>query len=86
MSKSTYTVETTVTVTVDESKFTKEWMEDFNKTFHYKEDIDAHKEHLAEMFATGVIEGRPSEFVEGYGVLSEMGIVLENEGTTTFED
>ena len=86
MSKSTYTVETQVTVEVDESKFTPEWMGDFNKTFYHKEDIDAHKEHLAEMFATGMIEGRPSEFVEGYGVLSEMGIVLTNEGTTAYED
>ena len=76
MSKSTYTVETTVTVEVDESKFTPEWMEGFNITFFHCPTIEGHRRRLAMMFAGGRIGGHPSEFVEGYGVLSDMGIKL----------
>jgi len=76
MSKSTYTVETTVTVEVDESKFTPEWMEGFNSMFFHCPTVAGHMKHLAMMFAGGLIEGSPSEFVEGYGVLSDMGIKL----------
>lgn len=80
-----YNVETEVTVQLDESKFTPEWMKDFSSTFFRCDTLDGHRQHLAEMFATGMIEGRPSEFVEGYGILSEMGIVLTSEGTTSYK-
>jgi len=66
------TVESVVTVTLDETKFTKEFMEEFNSTIFAADDLRDHAEHLGWLFATGRIEN--GEFVEGYGSLLDMGI------------
>jgi hypothetical protein len=76
-----FTVEVTqvVTVTLDETKFTPEFMEEFRGHFFDFETIDEHAEHLAQLAARGVIE--PSkysgEFIEGYGPSADMGITTD---------
>ena len=71
-----YTVNQTVSVEVDESKFTPEFLAEFRENFQELETLDDHYEYLAELYATGRIKGYPSEEVEGYGKLADMGIKL----------
>lgn len=61
-----------VPVSVDESKFTPEFMEEFRKNFYNFDSIDEHMEHLAQMAARGIIN-TPC-FIEGYGNSEDMGI------------
>lgn len=83
----TFTVEVvqTVEVTLDEEKFTPEFMEGFNSTitdFGGTDDdleyaLEEHAKHLAWVHATGVENlswVRVPPFVEGYGPLDELGI------------
>jgi hypothetical protein len=66
----------------DESKFTPEWMEDFRKSFYQIDTIQDHAEHLAQLYARGIIPWFDSNpFVEGYGRLAEMGISISDEYT-----
>lgn len=65
-----------VKVTVDESKFTPEFMEEFRKSFFPFEEIEEHLQHLAYLAATGYIPEWPS-FIEGYGPSQDMGIKVE---------
>ncbi len=80
----TYTVEQTVSVTVDKSKFTPAFMQEFQSFINDEDfdEIDDHMAYLAELYATGAIRGVHEE-VEGYGKLSDMGIKLKIEGVTT---
>jgi hypothetical protein len=61
-----------VKVTVDESKFTPEWMADFREHFYPFTSIEDHMEHIAQLAARGVIS-TPC-FIEGYGQSDDMGI------------
>lgn len=65
----------TVKVTLDESKFSKEFLEKFKDFFHDFDDIEEHAKHLAYHEARNMIgyDG----FVEGYGNIQNMGISLE---------
>ena len=74
MSKWFATVETELSIEVDESKFTEEWMEDFRKVFYPFRTVQDHIEHLCLLQARGVIELPFTEFVEGYGNPADMGI------------
>lgn len=65
-----------VTITVDETKFTPAWMEEFRQQFYSFEFIEEHLEHLAQLFARGMIH-EFSSFIEGYGPPREMGIKIE---------
>ena len=71
-----FTVNQTISVEVDESKFTPEFLKAFREQIYELETLDDHLEFLAEKYATGRIQGYPSEFVEGYGKLGDMGIKL----------
>lgn len=71
-----YTVNQTISVEVDESKFTPKFLADFSEYITEMENIEDHRKYLAEIFAQGLIHGYPTEDVEGYGRLSEMGIRL----------
>jgi hypothetical protein len=77
MVKQTVLVTSEVDVTVDETKFTEEWMAEFRKSFYPFFTVQDHIEHLAQLYARGVIDGFDKEFVEGYGPLKEMGITFE---------
>ncbi len=71
MKKFIVTVIQEVEVTLDESKFTEEFMNDFSKDYHHIEDIEGHARHIAEVIAQD--SGYPN-YIDGYGDLEEMGI------------
>ena len=67
-----------VNVTVDESKFTKAFYEEFNEYFFdFGTDIEKHIEHLAQMYARGVVT-QYTDFIEGYGPVGDFGIQFED--------
>lgn len=76
----TFTVEvvSTVDITLDETKFTPEFFEEFNGSItDWCDDLEEHAKHLAWVHATGVEDlayVRSAPFVEGYGPVDEMGI------------
>jgi hypothetical protein len=82
----TYTVTQYISVAIDESKFTPEFLQEYRENFVNRQTAEDHRRHLAKLFAHGLIEGEPSEFVEGCGVLSEMGIVLTYVEDTEIEE
>lgn len=63
-----------IDVTMDERKFDQRFTEEFNRSIFFAIDLDDHAEHLAQLYARGVIDGRASEFIEGYGPARSMGI------------
>lgn len=66
----------TVEVTVDETKFTPEWMQSFRETFYKYHTVDDHLKHLGQLEARGLTY-QPhvdNTFIEGYGNANEMGI------------
>ena len=63
-----------VDVTLDESKFTPEFLEQFRQDFYDIDTIDGHAEHLAQMYARDVHGSR--EFIDGYGPTADMGIKM----------
>lgn len=76
----TFTVEVTQTVevTLDETKFTPEFMAEFNSTItDFGDDLEEHAKHLAWVHATRVEDlayVMTAPFVEGYGPVDELGI------------
>ena len=68
-----------VKVTVDEAKFTPEFMAEFQRDFFPLQTVDDHIEHLAQMYARGVISDFPGDFIEGYGPAKDMGIAFAEE-------
>jgi len=81
----TFNVEVTQTIRVslDETKFTESFMQEFRDLIFPAYDTRDHAEHLASLYARGVIEGYGSEFVEGYGSINEFGIDIELLGENT---
>jgi len=71
-----------IEVTVDETKFTPEFMANFNSHFHHCPTVEDHMKHIAVSFARGIITS-PSQFLEGYGVLTEFGVKVKREHTDT---
>lgn len=65
-----------VEVTVDETKFTEDWMASFRKFFYKYKTVDDHMGHIAQLEARGVysIGAVGNVFIEGYGPADEMGI------------
>lgn len=78
--KRTFEVQRTVTVTLDESKFTPEFMAAFRKSFYDFETVEEHAAFIAEARATGVIHSA-YDHLEGYGRLTEFGVKISIEGT-----
>ena len=68
------TVKTTLfaDVTVDETKFTPEFMAEFRKTFYDFKTMDDHIQHLGQLFSRGLCDD--FSFIEGYGPAKDMGI------------
>jgi len=68
----TYEVEVTqiIKITLDETKFTDEFMEEFSSYMFYTDCIEDHVKHLAQLAAREMID----DFVEGYGPTKEFGI------------
>ena len=65
-----------VEVTVDETKFDKEFMQEFRDSFWAFHTIEEHIEHLGQMAIRGIAED--DAFIEGYGESKEMGITFDN--------
>lgn len=86
MTEVRYVTRRYVAVTVDETKFTEQFMEEFRESFFPFFTIDDHREHLAELYARGVIDGWKDEFIEGYGPANEMGISFRDLGSETEKD
>lgn len=71
-----------VLVTLDESKFTPQMMEEFRKTFYSFRDLDMHAEHIGRLAARGLIHTNDKDcFIEGYGLAKDMGIKAEIQST-----
>ena len=66
----------TVEVTIDETKFTDEWMASFRDVFYNYYSLDDHVGHLAQLEARGLtyLPHVNNEFIEGYGPAGDMGI------------
>jgi len=77
------TVEQTVVVEIDDTKFTPEWMEEFRASFFRFYDLDDHLRHLGQLYVRGLIDGRDDEFIEGYGVASEMVSASQKSGVVS---
>lgn len=77
--KRTVTVIQSIEVEIDERKFDREFMEEFRRSFYDFSTIDAHIEHLAQMYARGITNPdlADGDFIEGYGKPEEMGIKLK---------
>lgn len=60
-----------VEVTVDESKFTPEWLADWRESFYSFHSVEDHIEHIAQLAARDALQ---QNFTEGYGPLADMGI------------
>lgn len=65
----------TVQVSVDESKFTPEFMAEFRQLMYHFITIDEHLEHLAQLYARGIYD--ENSFIEGYGPAKDFGIKLK---------
>lgn len=87
MKKFVIDVTTRVIVSIDETKFTKELMQEFNSCisdFGTDEDaFEQHARHVARLAASGIdFDGQHKiSFVEGYGYTNEAGIdaCIENQ-------
>lgn len=77
----TYEVEVNqiVRVTLDDAKFDDAFMQEFREGFYPFFTIADHVDHIAQLVARGIHEPskRSSEFIEGYGPSSDMGITGE---------
>jgi len=62
-----------VSVTVDDEKFTPEFMDEFREYLYPFDTLDDHICHLGQMEAHGLL-GFGDTFIEGYGPMSRMGI------------
>jgi hypothetical protein len=65
-----------VKVTIDESKFTPAFMQEFREYLYPFFTIERHLEHLGQLYARGIASD--FSFIEGYGPAMDMGIKFED--------
>ena len=65
--------EQTVTVTVDVSKFTDEFMAEFRSFMYPFTEIDQHVAHIGKCYMNNFIQSE-NDFLGGYGKLSDFGV------------
>jgi hypothetical protein len=76
-----------IIVTLDETKFTPEFLAEFNGSISdWGDDLEKHAEHLAWVHATGredleYTTAATAPFVEGYGPICDLGIKAKVEST-----
>lgn len=70
--KFTLNVIRAVEVTVDETKFTEEFMEEYRESFSPFFYLKDHIEHLGWLFAARGVDD--TDFIEGYGPAEDFGI------------
>lgn len=66
---------TRVTVEVDETKFTEQFMREFRQSFFPFYTVEEHIGHLGQLAARGMLR---DDFVEGYGPPADFGIVVSD--------
>jgi len=66
-----------VRVTIDDTKFTPEFMAEFASYMMPYSTIDDHLEYLAQLYARGITNGWADDIIEGYGPAKEMGIAFK---------
>jgi hypothetical protein len=64
-----------VEVSVDESKFTPDFLAEFREHFYQFQSIDEHLKHLAQLHARGLCDD--DSFIEGYGPAIDFGIKVK---------
>lgn len=64
-----------VRVSVDESKFTPEFMAEFRSFMFPFDTVAEHVEHLARLYVRGLYD--EDSFIEGYGPAREFGIKFQ---------
>lgn len=67
------TVTQTVSVELDDSKFTEEFMQEFRESFYPFYELSDHAEHIGQLAAREMFSAY-DDFIEGYGPAKEMGI------------
>lgn len=73
-----------VQVTIDETKFDAEFCRQFDESiFFVGDDLDEHMQNLAEKYVNGDAQGWDDDFLEGYGLLKDMGVKFEEIITDT---
>src|SRR5271168_2990045 len=70
-----------VELSLDEGKFTPEFMTEFRESFFQFHTVEDHAEHLAQLYAREIVDNQ-TEFIEGYGDPADFGIKF---GGRTFE-
>lgn len=75
MTTKTVEVRQTLNITVDETKFTEEWMEEFRSYMYRFRTLDEHIMHIAQCAAR--FDMNENDFLEGYGILKDMGIKIK---------
>lgn len=84
----TFDVEVTQTVRVslDENKFDEAFMQEFREGFFDYDTLEQHAQHIGRLFALGLIElgWSRTDFIEGYGHASDMGIAAETISEDSF--
>lgn len=76
------TVSQIISVTVDETKFTEEFLEEFRKSFYLYSDVNDHIVHLGDLYARGIVD-EFTDFIEGYGDPKDFGIKFRHVYTYT---
>lgn len=87
MTKTTYRVDVsrTVDITIDTSKFTEEFYDQFTSLIDESMDeISSHIEHLAWLYAAGRIDN--GDFIEGYGNAKEFGLSFRSHDADDYID
>jgi hypothetical protein len=73
--KYTVVVTQVVEVTLNKRKFSPKFLREFREEMYPFETVERHAEHLAQLHARGLYDLESgTEFVEGYGPASDMGI------------
>jgi hypothetical protein len=69
--KRTVIVTHEIEVTVDETKFTPEWLAEWRESYYRFWTVEDHIRHIGQLAARGMLN---ETFTEGYGPLADMGI------------
>lgn len=63
-----------VVVSLDETKFTPEFLAEFKQVLYDLDDVEDHAGHLAQLAVRDLLR---ADFIEGYGAPADMGITTE---------
>lgn len=73
-------------ITIDDSKFTEEFLAEFRESFYPFTTIDQHIDHLAQLAARGIVGDFGERFIEGYGPAADIGFEFKVIDTDVTRD